>query len=237
MKLFCEPAELDQLADSWTTDFEVIELVSPLSLAVDPDQFFLRLDAGILRLCFGEDVRGVWVEPDEIKRRLKGDFLLGRACGISRARSLTILDATAGLGVDGMALWRTGQRVHLVEREPVLAALLVNLLRRLNAVDVELTTADSVPLLKLERSYDVIYFDPMFSPRHKSALPGKRMQYLNGLLRDEEEFETALISLAQSKARSRVVLKRRAKDPVSVKPDWSIRGRAVRYDVYQGRFR
>ena len=82
--------------------------------------------------------------------------------------------------------------------------------------------------------YDVIYFDPMFPPRRKSALPGKRMQYLGELLGEGEAFDTGLIPKALQRARSRVVLKRRLKDPVTLRPDWTLRGRSIRYDVYRG---
>ena len=57
---------------------------------------------------------------------------------------------------------------------------------------------------------------------------------LSALLADAEPFDPAVIPLAQRCARSRVVLKRRLKDPVALKPDWTLKGRSVRYDVYQG---
>lgn len=183
------------------------------------------------------DRKGIAVERQEIERRLQGQFLLGRACGIRRGHPLRVLDATAGLGVDGMALALSGQSVHLVEREPALWALLTNLLRRFGPVsgDVRLTLDDARALLaRSDEVYDVVYFDPMFPPRSKTALPGKRMQYLAALLGEASPIDTVTIELARSRARSRVVLKRRAKDPVLGRPDWTIRGRAVRYDVYRG---
>jgi hypothetical protein len=40
---------------------------------------------------------------------------------------------------------------------------------------------------------------------------------------------------ARERALRRVVLKRRARDPVIGRPDWTVRGKAVRYDVYRGK--
>lgn len=181
------------------------------------------------------DRRGVWVESPEIRRRLQGDFLLGRACGLRRGYPQRILDATAGLGVDGLALALAGAQVHLVERDAVLWALLHNLLERLEIPGVELTRGDAGKILAGDTCWDVVYFDPMFPARGKTALPGKRMQYLAALLGEGDAFDQPLLAAAREKATARVVLKRRLKDTPLADPDWSIRGRSVRYDVYRGR--
>ncbi|MGE0625467.1 MAG: class I SAM-dependent methyltransferase [Pseudomonadales bacterium] len=200
-------------------------------------EFHLVYDGQRLELRRRGDTKGLWVDRLEIERRLRGRFLLGRACGIRRNGGLSILDATAGLGIDGLALALSGQRLHLVERNPVLWALLVDLRERLGLVErVHLTLGDSLELLEsCDAVYDVICFDPMFPGRSKRALPGKRMQYLAALLGDGTQPDEQIIGQARSRATSRVVLKRRLKDPQVGRPDWVIRGRAVRYDVYQGR--
>ena len=61
------------------------------------------------------------------------------------------------------------------------------------------------------------------------------MQYLAELLGQDDEFEEDLLEVALAHATSRVVLKRRLKARLIGKPDWQIRGRSVRYDVYRGR--
>ncbi|MEM8768090.1 MAG: class I SAM-dependent methyltransferase [Pseudomonadota bacterium] len=167
-------------------------------------------------------------------RRLAGDFMLGRACGLKRGVTLSIVDATAGLGVDAMALALRGQRLTLIERQPQLWALLVDLKARLGLTEVTLRRLDHRTALTAQEPVDVIYFDPMFPQRRKGALPGKAMQYLAALVDDDGEFDENLINLARERARQRVVLKRRARDPALLSPDWSIRGRSVRYDVYRG---
>lgn len=203
--------------------------------------FFLSFEADVLRLRRADDAQGVWVSRGEIDQRLSGPFLLGRACGLPAA-GLHILDATGGMGVDAMALARKGACVDIVEREPILWALLKDLVRRVGVADVTATLADSAQLLAGGELFDVIYLDPMFPARRKKALPGKRMQYLGALLADSdgeaepaaEPFDLSLVRLARKHARSRVVLKRRLKDPVALAPDWSLKGRSVRYDVFRG---
>ena len=195
--------------------------------------FYLAFEEDVLCLHRAGDAHGVSIERSEIERRLSGPFMLGRACGLP-GPGLRLLDAMGGLGVDALALARRGVHVDVVEREPMLWALLVDLIRRTGA-RVTATLADSRELLLRGMDYDVIFLDPMFPARRKKALPGKRMQYLGELLAEAAVFDPEIIPLAQQSARSRVVLKRRPKDPAILQPDWSLKGKTVRYDVYLGR--
>lgn len=213
-------------------------LLGPFQRINSPESgFFLSFADDVLRLCRVADGQGVFVTLEEIDRRLTGDFLLGRACGLP-LNGLRILDATGGLGIDAMALARKGASVDIIEREPILWALLKDLIRRTGVDHVSATLADSSAVLADDPVYDVIYLDPMFPPRRKKALPGKRMQYLSALLEEsDQEVESCaanLVLLAKSRARRRVVLKRRLKDPLAGAPDWRLKGRSVRYDVYRG---
>ena len=103
---------------------------------------------------------------------------------------------------------------------------------------VTVTLADSTTVLADDSVHDVICLDPMFPQRRKRALPGKRMQYLGALLeqsgQEVEPDAAGMVLLARPHARSRVVLKRRLKDPPTGAPDWSLKGRSVRYDVFRG---
>lgn len=241
MDLYCREEDVDEV-ERWQGLFQLrtVETEEELLNPHDADQdFHLRYHAGVLALEKGVDRGGVFIEDREVQRRLEGDFALGRACGIRRNVVLDILDATAGLGVDGLALALAGQRMVLMERNEALWAMLDNLIERLALDNARALLGDSAELILSEEDphngfFDVVYFDPMFPPRSKKALPGKRMQYLTALLEDAAPFDETLIDSAKSRARSRVVLKRRLKDPVVGRVDWQIRGRAVRYDVYRG---
>ncbi len=214
------------------------EMIGEYERISEPDAgFYLSFEDDLLQLRRVTDRQGVFVSEREIDRRLSGEFLLGRACGLP-VTGLRVLDAMGGLGVDAMALSRRGAVVDIVEREPMLWALLKDLVRRIGTAGVTATLADCRAVLAAEPVYDVVYLDPMFPGRRKKALPGKRMQYLAALLSQSAQppvpFEADLIALAQSAARSRVVLKRRLKDPVVRTPDWSLKGHTVRYDIYRG---
>lgn len=242
MDLYCEAADLESVAR-----FGVEFRLRPGEAPDEHAGLHLRYGGGVLALARGNDTRGVFVARPDVERRVSGAFALGRACGIRRDSPIDILDATAGLGLDGLALAVAGQRVVLAERVAALWAMLVNLIERLSPVEAEARWLDCAELLSDrvtatggegshgESIFDVVYLDPMFPTRNKSALPGKRMQLVGALLEGEKPFDLDLLEAARWHARQRVVLKRRLKDPVCFKPDWQIKGRTVRYDVYTGR--
>ncbi|MCI0749637.1 MAG: class I SAM-dependent methyltransferase, partial [Nevskiales bacterium] len=118
----------------------------------------------------------------EIARRIASGRRqpLARAVGLDRHRDLRILDATAGLGRDGFILAALGARVTMIERHPIVAALLHDARRRALARPETSDAAARTEVVKTEASqylaqaipgtFDVIYLDPMFPDRGKTAL-------------------------------------------------------------------
>ena len=152
----------------------------------------------------------------------------------------TLIDATAGLGEDSILLAAAGFSVKMYEQNPTIAALLQDALDR--AADVpelsgivarmELVNADSIKALRsLKEPPDIVYLDPMFPGRTKSALIKKKFQLLQQLempCADEEELLGAAIAARPHK----IVIKRPVKGPYLAgrKADYSISGRTIRYD-------
>ena len=121
----------------------------------------------------------------------------------------TVYDLTAGFGQDSFLMAQGGaSHVYMVERDPVVAALLSDGLRRLSliasdgdsmnpqtqhaiALSERLTLEKTGDALQVARAVlndpaaqrpDVCYVDPMFPSRTKSAAVKKNMQILHGLL-------------------------------------------------------
>ena len=179
-----------------------------------------------------------------LKQGVLGTELLVRAAKWKKMRdgknAPTLIDATAGLGEDSMLLAAAGFSVQMYEQNPIIAALLEDALNRAAAVPelsefaarMELLNADSIAAMRnLHEAPDVIYLDPMFPERKKSALIKKKFQLLGQLempCANEEELLGAAIAAHPHK----IVIKRPAKGPylAGIKADYSISGKTIRYD-------
>ncbi|WP_166251492.1 class I SAM-dependent methyltransferase [Marinobacter salicampi] len=170
--------------------------------------------------------------------------LIARAVGLQKTRQpLRILDATAGLGQDAFVLAGLGCSVTLLERSPIVHALLADGLERasLNAAAapvverMELIREDSANWLEGSEPdvADVIYLDPMFPHRDKSALVKKEMRVFRDLVGDDDD-APALLRAALVRATYRVVVKRPRKAPpvTGIEPATRLEGKTSRYDIY-----
>ena len=176
------------------------------------------------------------------RKQEKKELLIRAVDGKNRA-SLDLIDATGGLGRDSFLLAAAGYRVHIFERHPVLATLLADGLERAAAHPetaeicqrIRLTAEDAVPVLKAGagKSVDVVYLDPMFPHRRKSALVKKELQMLQLLVQPDSAPERLLAAALQA-AGQRVVVKRPLKAPFLPErpPSHSLCGKTIRFDVY-----
>ncbi|MDD2956090.1 MAG: class I SAM-dependent methyltransferase [Oscillospiraceae bacterium] len=206
----------------------------PLALFWDSDGLALTGNGQVLR---GDFIRML---PRLKTANLQKELLVKAARLKGAPPAPTAIDATAGLGEDALLLAAAGFSVRLYERDPVIAALLANALQRAAAspalseaaARMELTEGDSLLALQnLQSPVDVVLLDPMFPSRQKSALIKKKFQLLQQLERpcsDEEEMLAAAVAAAPRK----IVIKRPLKGPYLAgrKPDYSIAGKAIRYD-------
>lgn len=172
------------------------------------------------------------------------------------------IDATAGLGQDSFLLAAAGFSVYMFEQDPIIAALLEDALDRaksdpvlanivermhlfaensisaLQRLGTSLSrdeqmpqTSDSQPYLTVKP--DIIYLDPMFPERTKSAAVKKKFQLLHHLEHPCEN-EEELLGAAMNIQPRKIVVKRMAKGPffAGKKPSYSIKGKSIRYDCY-----
>lgn len=187
-----------------------------------------------------------FADPGMRHRRKGGqNELLGRAVGLRADRIPGVLDTTAGLGRDAFVLADLGCAVTLCERNAVVCALLEDGLARAREHDDEWLRsvasrmalhagdASKVSATTLERT-DVIYLDPMFPTRDKSASVKKEMAVLQRLLNPAAGEGETLLDWAVQQPVRRVVVKRPPRAPLLANRPCShqIIGKAVRFDVY-----
>ena len=201
-----------------------------------------RDERGLALVGAGMELRGDFTRmlPRLRQGRLQQELLV-RAARVRGVEAPTAVDCTAGLGEDSLLLAAAGFRVTLFERDRTIAALLADAMERAadepqlaDAVGrMTLVGGDSISgLAELDFAPDVVYLDPMFPARTKSAAVKKKFQLLHHLEQPCEE-EEALVSAALAACPRKVVIKRPAKGPqlAGMKPSYSIAGKAVRYDV------
>lgn len=178
--------------------------------------------------------------------------MIARAVGVRPHVYPRVLDATAGLGRDAFVLACLGCRVDLYERSPLAWRLLEEGLEQGRAAAeasddrpladilarMRLHSGEAVERLEAlagadEDRPDVVYLDPMFPARRKSADVKKEMQVFHALVGADEDADR-LLEPALAAARYRVVVKRprKAPDLAGRAPGHRLEGKSSRFDVY-----
>ncbi|TNH01302.1 hypothetical protein FHQ26_11800 [Testudinibacter sp. TR-2022] len=170
---------------------------------------------------------------------------VAKAVGIKKDYLPTVIDATAGLGRDAFVLAAIGCKVRLIERHPVVFALLQDGLQRAYQ-DTEigewlqnrmqlLSITNLTALSPIQDCADVVYLDPMYPHKQKSALVKKEMRIFQHLVGADLDADQLLPSALQL-ARKRVVVKRPDYAPflAQQKPHFSQTTKNHRFDVYMG---
>ena len=162
--------------------------------------------------------------------------LLGRAMGSGRY-GFKILDLSAGLGIDAVFLCQLGFEVVAVERNPLIFLALQHAASQLpEEMKIKFVFGSSQSFLeKNAESFEVIYFDPMFPEKTKSALPRQEMVFFRHLVGADLDADEVVQAAVRRKGVSRVVVKRPLKAPTLYKkPESQIEGKLVRFDIYSG---
>lgn len=234
------------LAESWAA-----RLGLPLG---GPADFALQVGPGglqLVELAAGAPgpVRVDFVSGAAAHRRRFGGGagqMLARAVGLKPGIRPSVLDATAGLGRDAFVLAGLGCTLTLIERQPLVAALLEDGLARA-AGDPEtapivarltLVAADAIAAMRewTGEAPQVVYLDPMFPEREKSARVKKEMRIFHEVIGGDED-TAELLAAALALASHRVVVKRPRRAPAidGPPPSHALEGESSRFDVYARR--
>lgn len=216
----------------------------PLALVQTAQRLELRkLDEPKLGAVFVDFVGGTMAH----RRKFGGGRgeAIAKAVGIKGAELPRVIDATAGLGRDAFVLAAIGCEVRLVERHPVVYLLLQDGLQRAYQ-DPEIGTMLAQNLRLLDVSHinqldprcdfaDVVYLDPMYPHKQKSALVKKEMRVFQHLVGADLDAD-GLLAPALQLAKKRVVVKRPdyAEFLAQKSPHFSRETKNHRFDIYMG---
>lgn len=226
------------------------------------DEYVLRFDEDAVRLQVYSETgkQGKRGKPNEIivdfcagaaahRRKFGGGKgqMIAKAVGLKSGVYPTVFDMTAGLGGDAFVLASLGCEVTMLERNPVVHALLADGLARarrfgheedeelLRIVErMRLVSGNSIDWLKVtDKKPSVIYLDPMFPERRKSASVKKEMQAFHSLVGADDDADE-LLGIALQVAEHRVVVKRPRIAPVlgGQEPMFRLEGKSSRFDIY-----
>lgn len=175
--------------------------------------------------------------------------MIAKAVGVKAGVYPRVLDATAGMGKDSFVLATLGCDLTLIERSPIVHLLLQDGLERaqmfaregdpelLQVIQrMQLRSQDSrayLESLTAEEFPDVIYLDPMFPERQKTADVKKEMAAFHSIVGKDEDAD-ALLPLALAHVNYRVVVKRPRKAPFlnNQAPSYQLEGKSSRFDIY-----
>jgi 16S rRNA (guanine1516-N2)-methyltransferase len=211
--------------------------------------FYLQIQNGVLGLADASEKKVLPVEvdfasPASLYRKQHGGGRkepIVKAIGLKGNEGWHVVDATPGLGRDAFVLVSVGCKVTMIERSPIVAALLEDRIRRLAlsfpelAAKMSLQHGNSAEVMQYFTGENVnaIYLDPMFPHKKKSALVKKEMRLFQQLLGHDPDAD-ALLPPALKLATHRVVVKRPNSADVLAgeKPSMAIESKKHRFDVY-----
>lgn len=244
--VFAEAPEFQQKADVLAKQLQLTTIIT------DETALLLRIGAEGISLQQNGTERGNPIIVDfnsgEIAHRRKfgggRGQLIAKAIGLKQGVTPYVIDCTAGLGKDSFVFATLGCIVRMIERSPLIATLLQDGLERsMLAPEIASITArmslihgnaiewlSNLPETNLP---DVIYLDPMFPSREKSALVKKEMRLFKHIVGTDDD-ASALLSVALTKAKYRVVVKRPRIAPQleGTPPTLSMEGKSSRFDIY-----
>ncbi|MBS0848178.1 16S rRNA (guanine(1516)-N(2))-methyltransferase RsmJ [Citrobacter sp. JGM124] len=236
-----EDGALSLLAERWGLEHDDTAL---MALVLTSDHLELRKrDEPKLGGIFVDFIGGAMAH----RRKFGGGRgeAVAKAAGVKGDYLPDVVDATAGLGRDAFVLASVGCRVRMLERHPVVAALLDDGLQR-GYQDAEIGSwlqerlqlihaSSLAELANLTPRPDVVYLDPMFPHKQKSALVKKEMRVFQSLVGADNDAD-GLLAPARSLAKKRVVVKRPDYAPslAGVVTQNAVVTKGHRFDIYPG---
>jgi len=188
-----------------------------------------------------------FLHQDTIHRRITSANKknpLPRAAGVKTGIRPSIIDVTAGYGTDSMVLAWFGCKVTLIERSPVIHALLLDGIERakkneiLSGIitsNISLIQGDSNIILQRKScAADTIIVDPMYPANVKGPLNKKEMRIIRDIVGDDADNEK-LLHISLQTAGKRVAVKRpKGAKSLSAhpKPTYVVPMKSGRFDVY-----
>lgn len=223
------PVDSEDFKKMFQREAEILETSSDLDLTFHVDNGILKLESPHSGPVFIDAMSKLNYHQKYFYKNSIYKEPIAKAIGLKKSiEKPSILDATAGLLGDTLLMYSMGVEVSCCERNPIAAALCQNAINY-NNLEIQLYHS-SVIDINIE-SFDVVYFDPMYSQKNKKSAPKKEMQLFRDLIGEDLDARETAKFIAQKV--SRLVIKRSIKaHPLLEKPSMTFEGKSTAYDVY-----
>ena len=205
-----------------------------ISLIETPDGYKLRDDSNSMEMT---------LSLDDYERIISENkkHQLGR---ILKSNRLQILDCTGGFARDAAILASLGNRITLVEQNPLVMALLINAKINIKSDNLRLifsriTTqlGNCIDLIRdTSKKFDYIYFDFMFNS-NKSSLPSKKEQFLRKIVKNDISENLDILRETIQRVSSRIIIKEHisSNDYKNFDIINTYKGKTVKYHLLKGK--
>lgn len=177
---------------------------------------------------------------DHRRKFVNGKEFVVKAC-FGKKKNPVIFDATAGLARDAFILACNGAQVHMFERNPIVRLLLKNGIERAvnSETDISELIRNNLILEDKHTIYeydgelnpDVVYIDPMYPEKVKSALVKKDMQVFHELVGQDDDV-MQLFQRAKEITNLKVVMKNPKWAPPLDVVSSNVLSKGHRFDIY-----
>lgn len=222
---------LDDTVDNRDRDFLAgfYTLTNKADWRLSQQQSVYQLASATYNLCLRLDFR----EGNYRHRNANlGKEPLLKAIKIKQKLPHTVIDATPGVLKDSFMLAARDISVTAIERNPLIYIMVKKALDCLTtALPIDYRFGDAAEWLP-QLNAEIIYLDPMYPPKKKSAQVKKDMQVLHHVVGQDNDADR-LLAVARQQS-GRVVVKRPDyAEPLSAeKPSFTSQVGATRFDVY-----
>jgi hypothetical protein len=220
--------------------FEMLK-VSPSSFDAEVGETFFSFDEKKQKLSWHASENDIFIWPvgDMIKtpQDIVNGHLLGRAI---KEKEVLVFEMMGGFGRDGLILHHQGHKLVTTERDLFiyLGLRLAHLWAKIfyeKKWQWDLHYGDGEKWLEKNQdiSFDVIYLDPMYPEKKKSALPKKNLQLLQKLTESGGEQDVnELVTKCREYAIKKVILKRPHHAPLGSDIHYQLKSKLVRFDIF-----
>ena len=163
---------------------------------------------------------------------------------IFKAKNLNILDCTGGFAKDAAILASLGNKVTLIERNPLVMSLLVDAREKIKSDDVrsifskiKVRFGNCIDFIRdTNKHFDYIYFDFMFNI-NKSALPSKNEQFLRKIVKNDINENLDIVHETIQRVTSKIIIKEHisSNDYDNFDIINTYKGKTVKYHLLHGK--